>query len=181
MTIKLIAESRITNHHRRCIKKLQALCFPDMSVQEAELDFCHTPVAHVLVFDKRELIGWPGLHLASVVFEQQSLRLGGYGICTHPEHRRKGVATTMCERAFAFFREHHSDIAFISVDRKNTPSVLLHKQRGFEFLSQKFSWHNALGELDSDNSGMIAPVCSPTLYSRIKNSNTTLYVGNGYW
>jgi GNAT superfamily N-acetyltransferase len=181
MTINILAESLISKHHRQSIAKLQALCFPNVSVQEAELDFCHTPAAHVLVFDNHELIGWAGLHLASVVFEEQALQLGGYGICTHPRYRRRGVATKMCERAFVYFNKHHCDVAFISVDRKNTASVSLHENCGFAFLTQKFSWHNALGELDSDDSGMIAPLCSPTLYARIKNSQTTLYVGKGYW
>ena len=181
MHTKIIEELSVSTQDKKQIEKLQQMCFPDVSFQEARLDFCHVPTAHVLVFDQLELIGWAGLHISNVIFEQQEIKLGGYGICTHPEYRRKGVARQMCKKAFDFFRENYCDVAFVSVDPKNTASITLHKKCGFVFLGQQFSWHNALGELDSDDGGMIAPICSPQLYSLIYHSKTILYVGKGYW
>lgn len=181
MDTKLVEERNLPSRMRKQIETLQHTCFPDISWQEAKLDFCHVPTAHVLVFDQLELIGWAGLHVSKVSFEEQEITLGGYGICTHPAYRRKGVARHMCRQAFIFLRKHGCDVAFISVDPKNFASVTLHKKCGFVFLRQPFSWHNALGEIDSDDSGMIAPICSAERFAMISNSKTKLYVGKGYW
>jgi len=177
----IVEETSLTGKQRKDKKRLQALCFGDIDPREIEEDFYNPEIANVLAYLGENLVGWAGIHQAKVEFEDRKVKLGGLGICTHPDWRRRGIATTVSREAMDYLRHKGCDIAFLSIDTARRGSKQLHEKNGFVSLPRKFSWTNKLGIVKESSGGMIAPVCSLELFEQVANGEETLYVGRGYW
>jgi len=114
-------------------------------------------------------------------FESREIKIGSYGICTHPNWQRRRVASRVSAEAMKKIIEIGCAVAFLSVDVSNTASVNLHSKNGFVILSREFSWTNSKGETRKDIGWMLVLVNSQELYELILNSLDILYVGKGYW
>ncbi len=114
-------------------------------------------------------------------YEGTMVKFGGYGICTHPDRRRRGIATKVARMAMNYLRRNKCDVGFLSVDQNNKKSLRLHAKFGFEMLPKPFSWTNSRGELKQDTGAMVAPINSPELYEHVLAGSEVLYVGKGYW
>jgi GNAT superfamily N-acetyltransferase len=164
------------------VKKLQKLSFSDVDNEEAEKDFYHPESAQVLAYIGTELVGWAGIHETEQNFEGKKIKLGGYGICTHPKWQRRGIAGKVSHQvAMDFLRNKGCEVAFLSVNPLNIASIKLHQKNGFVMLRRNFSWTNSRGEIKQDGGGMIAPVNSQELFGHIMKGKGILYVENGYW
>ena len=172
---------KLTEEQAEAVSDLKKLVFNNVSHEEAIEDFYHQESAHVLAYIGNELVGWAGVHETKQVFEDIIIRLGGYGICTHLDWRRKGIASKISMEAMKFLKENGCEVAFLSVDPVNTASVKLHQKNGFSILPRYYSWTNSRGQLKQDDGGMISPVNSQELFEYILNGTDVLYVGNGYW
>lgn len=179
--ISVVKEADLTEKQLQDRKRLQALCFPDVDPKEIKEDFYNPTIANVLAYINGQLVGWAGIHQADIEFEGKRIKLGGFGICTHPDWQRKGIASKVSQKAMGFIKDQGCDIAFLSVDLSNKTSVKLHQKTGFVSLPRKFSWTNVHGEVKKDNGGMIAPLNSQELFEYVLNGKDVLYVGKGYW
>jgi ribosomal protein S18 acetylase RimI-like enzyme len=179
--MNIVVFEKLTEEQGRAVSDLKKLVFSSVSDEEAEEDFYHPESAHVLAYIGNELVGWAGVHETEQVFEDKIIKLGGYGICTHPDWQRKGIASKISLEAMKFLKENGCDVAFLSVDPANIASVRLHQKNGFVMLPRDYSWTNSKGELKQDSGGMISPVNSQEIFEYILNGKDTLHVGNGYW
>lgn len=181
MNISIIQTDHLDSIKQKKVNELQRICFPDVNSREAELDFYHPETAHVLAYEDATLIGWTGININKVLFENKHITLGGYGICVNPSYRNQGVATKMGLEALSYLKRRGCEIGFLSVDPSDKASVALHKKLGFSLMNTHFSWTNSQGELCTTTGGMITPINNPLLADRILSSQQTFYVGEGYW
>ncbi|MBL7078172.1 GNAT family N-acetyltransferase [Candidatus Shapirobacteria bacterium] len=179
--IKVSVVEKLTKEQEEAVKGLQKLAFTEVDDREAEEDFYHPVSIQVLAYIENELVGWAGVHETKQDFEGKKIKLGGYGICTHPSYQRKGIASEVSKNAMESLKKNGVEVAFLSVDPSNTASVKLHEKSGFILLPRMFSWTNVHGELKESDGGMIAPVNSQELFESVFNGSSTLYVGSGYW
>ncbi|QQS38760.1 GNAT family N-acetyltransferase [Candidatus Woesebacteria bacterium] len=179
--IELLVVEKLTADQQRDVAYLQKIAFPDVSDEEDEEDFYHHKSAHILAYLDGKLVGWAGIHETEQIFEEKRIKLGGYGICTHPNYWGKGIAGKVSQKAMDYLTNKRCEVGFLSVDFNNEVSLRLHKKHDFVMLHRKFSWTNSKGELKKDTGGMIAPISSRELFKYILEGKDTLYVGNGYW
>lgn len=161
--------------------ELQKLAFPNVSDQEAKEDFYHPISSHLLAYRRDELVGWAGIHTRTVIFDGKEIKLGGFGICSHPDWQRKGIASKVSALAMDYLAKQRCDIAFLSIDPTNLASKKLHVKNGFVDLPRRFTWKNVHGEMKGDMGGMIAPVISQELFEYVLTGQGEFHVGDGYW
>lgn len=179
--IQVIVLDKLSPQQETEVSNLQKIAFTEVSDSEAEEDFFNQEVAQVLAYLNNTLVGWAGLHQTEQEYEGKRIKLGGYGICTHPEYQGKGIGSMVASKAMEELRNKGVEVGFLSVDSPKHLSVGLHKKYGFVMFPRKFSWMNARGELDEDENGMIAPINSQELFEYVLNGKDKLYVGEGYW
>jgi len=179
--LNLVVVVDLSEEQRNDVSVLQKLSFTDVSEEEASEDFYNPEIANVLAYVGKKLVGWTGIHRSDIVFEDKPIKLGGYGICTHPDFQGRGIASLMSAEAMKYLKNSGVDVAFLSVDLNNIPSIKVHKKNGFVEFPRMFSWINSKGETKQDDGGMIAPVNSQELFEYILYGGDNLFVGNGYW
>lgn len=179
--IDIVVAKTLLDEQKQIVSTLQKLAFTGVNEQEVQEDFYHPKSAHVLAYIGEELVGWAGIHETEQVFEGKNVKLGGYGICTHPKWQRKGIASKVSCTALDFLKNRGCEVGFLSIDLENTASIKLHQKNGFVMLPRKFSWINSKGELKQDNGGMIAPINSHKLFEQILKGKEVLFIGGGYW
>ena len=129
------------------ISRLQKISFADVSEEEAENDFFHHEIVQVLAYFNDQLVGWAGVHITEQEYEYQNIKIGGYGICTHPDYQRKGVASMIVAEVIQYLHNNDCDIGFLSVNPNDQGSIMLHQKFGFVKLSKDFSWTDSKGKL----------------------------------
>lgn len=179
--VKLSLTSVLSKKQARAVSRLQKVCFVDVDDEEASDDFYHPASAQILAYVGNVLVGWAGVHITEQVYKDKKIKLGGYGICTHPDWRQKGIATKIASKAMSFLKQRGCDIGFLSVNPNDERSIKLHQKYGFVMLQQNFSWTNSKGEIKQDRGGMISPLGSKALFEFVLNNSGPFYVGNGYW
>lgn len=179
--VKLISVDTPSVEQATEISKLQKLCFVDVDDDEAVNDFYHTSSIKVLAYIGNKLVGWAGAHITEQTYNERHIKLGGYGICTHPNFRHRGIATKVAGEAMKYLKENECDIGFLSVNIEDNKSIRLHQKYGFVMLPQHFSWTDSKGVVKEDDGGMVAPIISKELFKLVLSSSDPLYVGNGYW
>ena len=177
--IKLLENPNQTQKKR--IYQLQQEVFSYIDEREAQEDFYHPESVHVLAYFGDELVAWAGVHITQQIYQDRSIKLGGYGICTHTNYQGQGIGSLVSKKAMEYLKDSGVEVAFLSVDLDNESSIAFHKKNGFVMLPQNYSWTNYNGESKEDSGAMIAPVNSQGLFELILNGNEVLYVGNGYW
>ena len=179
--INFVVLSKLTTKQELDVSALTKLAFVDVDEAEATADFYHPMSAQVLAYSDEKLVGWAGVHETEQDHLEKTIKLGGYGICTHPDWQRRGIASKVAEKAMEFLKESGCEVGFLSVNPGDKGSVRLHGQFGFVMLPQQFSWTNSSGEVKKDIGGMIAPIESKQLFEYILSSDELFYVGHGYW
>lgn len=179
--MNIVVVEELSDEQEQAVSSLQKLAFVGVSNKEAKEDFYHPKSAQVLAYIGKDLVGWAGVHETEQDFEGKRIKLGGYGICTHPDWQKRGIAGKVSKAAMDFLKDNGCEVAFLSVEPSNLASIKLHKKNGFVMLPRDFSWTNSKGEVKQSDGGMIAPVNSQELFEHILNGKEVLYVGNGYW
>ena len=67
------------------------------------------------------------------------MKLGGFGVCVHPNVRRREIATKICKVGMKFFQEQNCDIAFLSINLSKPETRKLYRKIGFVDLPRDFS------------------------------------------
>ena len=180
-TIRIQLETNLSTTQSIQVSSLQQLAFDNLSVAEAEEDFYHPESAHVLAYSGDTLLAWAGVHIESQTYLGRRIKIGGYGICTHPDWQGKGIASKVASQAMVYLKDHGCDIGFLSVDPTNQASLKLHSKFGFIPFTQPFSWTNNQGILKQDTGAMIAPINSLKIFEFVHSQSEPLYIGHGYW
>ncbi|MFH1602080.1 MAG: GNAT family N-acetyltransferase [Candidatus Shapirobacteria bacterium] len=181
LKIIIIDAPSLTKKQIKDKKGLQALCFGSLDPQEIEEDFCHPETAHVLAYLNKQLSGWAGIHLENTIYNNKKIKLGGFGICTHPKHRQKGIASKVSQKAMGYLKQQKCDLAFLSIDPSKKGPKELHQKTGFVSLPNNFSWISRSGKRKLGKEGMIAPLSSPKIFKQILNGKEILHIAKGYW
>ena len=179
--IKFIVLDKLTIEQDKAVSALGKLTFVDVDEAEAVADFYHPMSAQVLAYADDQLVGWAGVHETEQNYLGKMIKLGGYGICTHPDWQRMGIASKVAKKAMEFIKKSGCEVGFLSVNLDDKDSIKLHEKFGFIMLPQQFSWTNSFGEVKKDVGGMIAPIGSRKLFEYILSSDELFYVGHGYW
>lgn len=181
LDIDIFLFEKLNTAQQQAVTKLQSITFTDVNDEEADLDFYHPNSAEVLAFHKGKLVGWAGIHQTEQKFEGRKIKIGGYGICTHPDWQGKGIGSKVSRRAMVYLAEKGAEVGFLSVDPNSKASIRIHEKNGFVMLPRKFVWTNSLGETKRSDGAMIAPINSKELFEKVLNSQENFYIGNGYW
>ncbi|GEM_PF-1012473 len=179
--VKIVLIETPSVEQSKKISELQRLCFVDVDSEEADEDFYHSPSVQIVAYVGDVLVGWAGVHISEQTYKNYRIKLGGYGICTHPDFRQMGIATKVAGEAMTYLKDKGCDIGFLSVNSEDQKSIKLHQKYGFMMLPQYFSWTNNEGEIKEDTGGMIAPINSEELFNLVLDGSDNLYVGEGYW
>lgn len=179
----VIDEDKVTPAQKHEMLQLQIACFADqVTAEEIEEDFDVTPVARILAYHQDALVACAEVHKRNVEYAGQAITIGGFGPCTREDLRARGIGTRVCKAAMNYLQNQGCDIAFLSVDteRKTHP---LYEKLGFKMLPKPFIFANVRGELKESDGGMVAPLCSHTVFMRILKGNTkfALTPASGYW
>lgn len=181
MNTVVTSEQDLTAEQNAAIDILAKKCFPQVDEQEVLEDFYTPNVARVLVHEGDTLIGYAGIHITKVGYQDREIKLGGFGgVCVAEDYRNKGIGNTICVAAMEFLKKEGCDIAFLSIDTSGS-SAQFYNKFGFEELKLPFTWTNSKGERKSDMGGMIAPLNSKEIFQFVLSGSDSLFVGEGYW
>jgi GNAT superfamily N-acetyltransferase len=178
----VVEESDLTSEQASTFLQLAIQCFPDVTAEEVEEDFCRPPVARVLAYSQGELVAGAEVFSREVEYEGQAIRVGGFGPFAREDVRGQGIGTRVCQAAMNYLKEQGCDVAFLSVDTKRKSHPLYERLR-FKMLARPFIYANVHGELRESDGGMIAPLCSEKLFEYVLNGEAqfALTPEPGYW
>ncbi|MBM4168948.1 MAG: GNAT family N-acetyltransferase [Ignavibacteria bacterium] len=124
------------------------------------------PFGYVAGYLEDEIVGVVNLHKRRIRYGKRNLMLGGLGgVCTHRKHRRKGIAVRLLIESMKVLRKNACDVAFLCTDLTKLRS--LYAQVGFVPLNRTYKATGLSGRAYYSDGGMIAPVCSKSLFNRL--------------
>ena len=111
--------------HIKDIAKLEDLCFAEPWSEEGILEAYRLGTKFFVAETDNKLIGYIGIK--AVIDE-------GYitNIAVFPQYRRKGVASALLNKVFAFAKEKRLSFASLEVRPSNTAAVSLYEKTGFK-------------------------------------------------
>ncbi len=180
--ISIFEANKITAARKAEMLELQRQCFPDVSAEEVEEDFCRPPVVVALAYCLGSLAACAEIFKREIEYNGRAITIGGFSPCAREDLRGKGIGTAVCKAAMSYLREQGCAIAFLSVDTRHD-SHPLYEKLGFKMLAKSFIYANIHGELKESDGGMIAPLCAPKLFEDILQADEplTLTPEVGYW
>jgi hypothetical protein len=102
IAIKLVEKPSQTQ--KKQIFRLQQEVFSYIDEKEAKEDFYHPESAHVLAYLGDDLVSWAGVHISQQVFQDKSIKLGGYGICTHTNYQGQGIGSLVSKKPWSILK-----------------------------------------------------------------------------
>ena len=180
--IIVVKEGDLSPEQAGAFLQLAIQCFPDVTAEEVEEDFCRPPVARVLAYSQGKLVAGAEVFEREVEYEGQAISMSGFGPFTREDVRGQGIGTQVCKRAMDYLTERGCDIAFLSVNTKRKTHPL-YERLGFEMLTKPFIYANIRGELKESEGGMVTPLCSQELFNCVLRGETSfaLTPEPGYW
>lgn len=128
------------------------------------------PFGYVVGYLEHEVVGTVNLHKRRIHYENRNLLLGGLGgVCTHLKHRRRGIALQLLTESMNALKKNSCDVAFLCTDIKKLGS--LYAQLGFVPLNRTYKATGISRETYYSEGGMIAPVCSKSLFNRLRKDS----------
>jgi len=161
--------------------ELQKICFPELTSETVRKDYYHPVATHIFTMDGENIVAWAGIHIAETEFQGDAVKLGGFGLCTHPDWRKKGIAQRLYKLAMNHIEDAKCDVAFHSVDTDQASTIRFHEKKGFVIFRRPFAWTDAEGQRKEMEGSMIKPLNSRELFEKILTGKEALYVGEGYW
>ena len=182
VNIAIVDANELNAGQKAEILRLQRECFPDVTAEEVEEDFCRPPMACVLAHSRGVLVACAEVFVRKVTYEGHAIMVGGFSPCAREDVRGQGVGTAVCRAAMDYLRGRGCAVAFLSVDMQSD-SFPLYERLGFKMLAKPFVYANARGELKEGDGGMVAPLCAPEMSERILRGDELLSLGPeaGYW
>jgi GNAT superfamily N-acetyltransferase len=169
--------------------QLAIQCFPGVTAEEAEEDFCCEPVVRVLAYRQEELVAGAEVFRREVEYEGRAIVVGGFGPFVREDLRNRGIGTGVCRTAMDYLQEQGCDVAFLAIGSEEESGWQYHarlrfyERLGFALLDRPILYANARGELLESEGGLIAPLCSQELCERILHGESpfSLAPEPGYW
>jgi GNAT superfamily N-acetyltransferase len=182
-------ERELTPAQKDEFLQLAIRCFPDVTAEEAEEDFCCEPVARVLAYSQGELVAGASVYRRRVEYEGQAIVVGGFGPFVREDLRNWGIGTRVCEAAMDYLRAHGCDVAFLTIGSEEESGWQYHARLrfygrlGFALLDKAVLYANVRGDLLESEGGLIAPLRSQTLFERVLHGESpfSLAPEPGYW
>ena len=189
LEITVADERELTSLQKDEFLQLALLCFPDVTAEEAEEEFCCEPVARVLATSQGELVAGAEVFRRSVEYEGRAIVVGGFGPFVRDDLRNQGLGTRVCRAAMDFLQEQGCDVAFLAIGSEEESGWQYHarlrfyKRLGFELLGKPILYVNLNGKLLESEGGLIAPLCSRALFEQILRGESPFSLGPepGYW
>jgi len=187
--VLVIPESDLVQEQKDAFLQLAIQCFPDVTAEEAEEDFCSEPVARVLAYRRGELVAGAEMYRREVTYEGRVLVVGGFGPFVREDLRNAGVGTRVCRAAMDSLREQGCDLACLTIGSEAENGWQVHarlrfyKRLGFEPLERPVRYVNVRGELHESEGCLIAPLRSQDLFERVLRGTAPFSLGPepGYW
>ena len=188
--VLVVRAADLTPERRAAVHALQVTCFSDVPYEELMEDFVAESFAKVVAYlgsggsGGNDLVGCVSVFKREIEYEGERIFLGGFGgTCTRADLRRRGIGTRVCRAAADLLREERCDVAFLAAA---PGTARFYGQFGFVPLGKPYTFVNARGATkrpDTWDDGMLAPVCSQTLFHHILRGQTPLHLGpeKGYW
>ena len=180
--IIVVNEGELAPEQESSLLKLALECFPDVTAEEVEEDFCRPAIARALAYSSCQLVGGAEVFMRQVVYEGLTIVVGGFGPFVREDMRGRGIGTAICTAVMNYLKEQGCDVAFLSVDT-GTETHRFYERLGFRTLAGPFIYANARGELKEEYGGMVAPSCSAELFETVLHGEAqfTLTPEAGYW
>ncbi len=146
------------------------------SAEDAAKNFFDKNKSVVTAYINYELVGLCFIHFRTTNFNGKNISFAGIGgVVTHKEFRHKGIATKLLQEAIQKMQDKVVDIALLATDIPRLGK--LYSIVGFVPLKNTYVFDDINDVRKPDPGGMIAPICSPEIYSEIVNSPEALFVG----
>ncbi len=189
LEIAVADESELTSAQKDEFHQLALRCFPDVTADEAEEDFCSEPVARVLAYSQGELVAGAEVYRRQVEYEGRAIVVGGFGPFVREDLRNRGIGTRLCKAAMDYLREQGCDVAFLTIGSEEESGWQFHARLRFygrlEFvpLDQPVRYTNLHGQLLESEGALIAPLRSPELFEWVRRGASQFSLGPepGYW
>lgn len=97
--IIVVGEADLLPEQANAFLQLAMQCFPDVTAEELEENFCRPPVARVLAYIQGELVAGAEVFQRKVEYEGQAISVGGFGPFTREDMRGQGIGTRVCHAA----------------------------------------------------------------------------------
>lgn len=187
--VKIIDEPELTSAQKDAFHQLAVQCFPDVSAEEAEEDFCSEPSARVLAYRRGELVAGAEVYRREVLYEGQAVVVGGFGPFVREDLRNAGLGTCLCRAAMDTLRDRGCDLAVLTIGSEAESGWQYHarlrfyQRLGFEPLLRPIRYANARGKVLESGGALIAPLRSQELFERVLRGQNPLSLGPepGYW
>ncbi len=172
------------------IRILDKLCFPNHYVKSDQKEndgpdrFCSNRdlKANILAWEGDLLVGETEVYERTILLNKTRLLLGGIGsVATHPDKRRKGIATMMVKRAMNILMRDHCDIAYLCTDQEDLTLVHFYEKFDFRRLGKPHTYLGKSGKRFTDHDGMIAAINSQEIVNKILSSDAPFDIGVGNW
>lgn len=172
------------------VKKLKRDCFsweekmtPEKKKEHLDR-FCSSGdcIMNFLAFENNRSIGLAIVLRREINFKGEKLALGGIGgVCTHPEKRKRGVASALLKHAVKELKMAHCDIAYLCTNLKSSWTVKLYGKFGFIPLGRPHTYFGKSGKQYEDKDAMIAPVCNRKKFNEVLKDRKPFAIRIGNW
>jgi GNAT superfamily N-acetyltransferase len=187
--ITVTDEGELTSAQKEQFLQLAIACFPDVTAEEAEEDFCCEPVVRVLAYRQGELVAGAEVYRRTVEYEGQAIVVGGFGPFVRQDLRDQGIGTRVCRAAMDCLQEQGCDVAFLAIGSEAEGEWQYHarlrfyRHLGFELLAKPIRYANVRREILESEGGLVAPLCSQALFELVLHGESPFSLGPepGYW
>lgn len=134
--------------------------------------FNNEKLLHILAVEKGRVIGKIGLVKRTIRYGNDPIILGVIGgVCTIPDKRSQGVASTLLKIAIEELTKTGRDIAYLCTDVDDKTATELYAKVGFQILGKPHTYFGKSGKLYTYHDAMIAPLNSRILFDKVIHGN----------
>lgn len=135
----------------------------------------------ILMTNGNDLIGMAVIFGRQIPYADQTVSFGGIGrVRVKEDWRGKGVATRMMDEAMRQLADMNNDVAFLETDIKSFLGDFYRKY-GFLALGRPFKYRGLSEKEYQEDTGMLAPVRSETIFRQMMEDKEVLDIGKGKW
>jgi predicted acetyltransferase len=178
---------QVPKKYERQIDKLIEIVFPvtdknrDMENEEF-FDLDGSRIGRTVATLDGKVIGKISLYQRLLEYKNIPIKLGGIGgVCTDPEYRRQGVASSLLPYSLAALKKAKCDIVFLGVDINSLWKIHLYEKLGFSFIPGGYNFIGKTGIKHKRLDGMILSLNTPYIVDMILKDNQPFFIGSGRW
>lgn len=135
---------------------------------------------YLLALQNDEIIGGLTLLKRWVTLQNKKILLGGIGgVWVRLDKQKMGVATTLLKRAILILNKNNCHIAYLRTDIKKLAKLF--QKVGFQILSKRYAFLGKSGKRYYGRDGMIAPITSKAIFTKVLQDKKPFDIGFGNW